>query len=86
MAQELKGIAKMKQARARLVLAQIFFGSAAINLKLAVKNDLPFGTAATDGRTLYFVEEFINECSLSVVEFIVAHEALHCVMLHPLRI
>jgi predicted metal-dependent peptidase len=74
---------KMKQARARLVLNHLFFGSAAISLKFEENPNRK--TASTDGKHLYFNPEFIQNESISEVEFVVCHEVLHCIMLHPLR-
>lgn len=81
---ELQGIQKVKQARARLVLSQPFFGSMAIGLRIEVDNTCP--TAYTNGRKIGFNESFINGLKLNEVEALLCHEVLHVVMLHPLRI
>jgi predicted metal-dependent peptidase len=39
-------------------------------------------TAAVDGRTLYFNTQFFNAMNNKEVEFVIAHEILHCVFDH----
>ena len=85
---ETKGIDKMKQARARLIINALFFGSAAINLKLVVDNTPrnAYNTAYTDGKILGFNTDYIDSLSMNTVEALICHETLHCIMLHPLRL
>ncbi len=40
------------------------------------------GTAAVDGRNLYFNTQFFNAMSNKEIEFVIAHEILHCVFDH----
>ena len=40
------------------------------------------GTAAVDGRNLYFNTQFFNKMSNKEIEFVIAHEILHCVFDH----
>ena len=75
---------KIKQARARLILNQVFFGSAALGLQL--KEDEHCSTAYTDGVALGYNPLWIETLPLPKIEFLVCHEVLHCVLLHPLRI
>jgi predicted metal-dependent peptidase len=42
-------------------------------------------TAATDGRHLYFNTQFFNELNNKEIEFVIAHEILHCVFDHLTR-
>jgi predicted metal-dependent peptidase len=42
-------------------------------------------TAATDGRHLYFNTQFFNAMNNKEVEFVIAHEILHCVFDHLTR-
>ena len=39
-------------------------------------------TAATDGRNLYYNTQFFNAMSNKEIEFVIAHEILHCVFDH----
>ena len=81
---ETTGIERARQARARLIIGSLFFGSASMGLKFVIDNSQ--STAYTDGKVIAFNEEFINNLTIEEVEFIICHEVLHCIMLHPLRI
>lgn len=74
----------MRQARARLVISKVFFGSAAMALKFVEDRTIP--TACTDSKYLKFNPEYINTLSTEEVEALIAHEVMHCIMLHHLRI
>jgi predicted metal-dependent peptidase len=80
---ELTGIDKLKQARARLMLSQPFYGSAATNLRL--RENETCRTAWTDGRSLGFKPSYIDRLPLPICETLVAHEVLHNILLHPFR-
>lgn len=68
-------------ARVGLLLRHPFFGNMATRLRILAADDwLP--TAAVDGRNLYFNTQFFNEMSNKEIEFVVAHEILHCVFDH----
>lgn len=74
-------------ARSRLVLKQPFFGTLALYL-IPVKSDT-VPTAATDGTYLYYNEKWFNELhtkyGLDTVAAVVAHEVMHCALLHITR-
>jgi|TARA_B110000908_G_scaffold52635_1_gene64246 predicted metal-dependent peptidase len=68
-------------ARVGLLLRHPFFGNMAT--RLIVKNcDDWCPTAATDGRHLYYNTQFFNAMSNKEIEFVIAHEILHCVFDH----
>lgn len=68
-------------ARVGLLLKHPFFGNLATRLKVKAADDwLP--TAAVDGRNLYFNTQFFNAMDNAEIEFVVAHEILHCVFDH----
>ena len=68
-------------ARVGLLLRHPFFGNMATRLKIMAADDwLP--TAAVDGRNLYFNTQFFNAMSNKEIEFVIAHEILHCVFDH----
>jgi len=68
-------------ARVGLLLRHPFFGNMAT--RLIVKNcDYWCPTAATDGRHLYYNTQFFNAMSNKEIEFVIAHEILHCVFDH----
>jgi len=71
-------------ARIGLLLRHPFFGNMATRLRIQAADDwLP--TAAVDGRNLYFNTQFFYAMSNKEVEFVIAHEILHCVFGHLLR-
>ena len=68
-------------ARVGLLLRHPFFGNMATRLQIkSADNWLP--TAAVDGRNLYFNTQFFNAMSNKEIEFVIAHEILHCVFDH----
>ena len=68
-------------ARVGMLLRASFFGNLATRLKL-VNADEWCPTAATDGRNFYYNTKFINMLKPKEVEFLFAHEVLHCIYDH----
>ena len=68
-------------ARIGLLLRHPFFGNMATRLRILAADDW-LGTAAVDGRNLYFNTQFFNAMSNKEIEFVIAHEILHCVFDH----
>ena len=68
-------------ARIGLLLRHPFFGNMATRLRILAADDW-CPTAAVDGRNLYFNTQFFNAMSNKEVEFVIAHEILHCVFDH----
>jgi len=71
-------------ARVGLLLRHPFFGNLATRLKIQACDDWCM-TAATDGRNLYYNTQFFNAMSNKEIEFVIAHEILHCVYDHMTR-
>jgi predicted metal-dependent peptidase len=71
-------------ARVGLLLRHPFFGNMATRLQIKSADDW-LGTAAVDGRNLYFNTQFFNAMSNKEIEFVIAHEILHCVFDHLTR-
>ena len=68
-------------ARIGLLLRHPFFGNMATRLRILAADDwLP--TAAVDGRNLYYNTQFFNAMTNKEIEFVIAHEILHCVYDH----
>jgi predicted metal-dependent peptidase len=68
-------------ARVGLLLRHPFFGNMATRLRIQSADDwLP--TAAVDGRNLFFNTQFFNAMNNKEIEFVIAHEILHCVFDH----
>jgi predicted metal-dependent peptidase len=74
---------KIVTARIALLLKKPFFGNMATRLKLIEKPEI--GTAATDGRHLWYEPEFIERLNPKQTEFLLAHEVLHVAFEHMLR-
>ena len=68
-------------ARVGLLLRHPFFGNMATRLQIKAADDW-CPTAAVDGRNLYFNTQFFNAMSNKEIEFVIAHEILHCVFDH----
>ena len=75
---------KIVVARVGLLLRHPFFGNMATRLKIQSCDDWCL-TAATDGRHLYYNTQFFNALSEKQIEFVIAHEILHCVFDHIIR-
>ena len=75
---------KVIVARVGLLLRHPFFGNMATRLRVQNCDDW-CPTAATDGRNLYYNTAFFNELTNKQVEFVIAHEILHCVFDHLTR-
>ena len=72
---------KIVVARVGMLLRHPFFGNIATRMKLVEASDwLP--TAATDFRNLYYNREFFEKMTPRQVEFVIAHEILHCIYDH----
>lgn len=68
-------------ARVGLLLRHPFFGNMATRLRIVSADD-KIPTAAVDGRNLYFNTQFFNAMDNKEIEFVIAHEILHCVFDH----
>jgi predicted metal-dependent peptidase len=76
---------KIVVARVGLLLRHPFFGNMATRLKIQDGSDW-CPTAATDGRSLYYNRDFFEKLTNKQVEFVVAHEILHNVFDHMMRV
>lgn len=74
---------KITKARANLIMSQPFFGSLALRLK--TKEAKGLGTAAIDGKTMYYDPDFVDKLTLAQCTGMIAHEVMHCAMLHHTR-
>lgn len=77
---------KLLQDVKRLMIARYprFAGEIA-NAKLQFKTDLPYHTAATDGKNIYFDPGFLASLSDDDKLFIIAHELMHIKFEHMFR-
>lgn len=77
-------IDKIIVARVGLLLRHPFFGNMATRLQIKEAEEW-CGTAATDGRAIYFNRKFFEKLSVKHVEFVIAHEIMHNVFDHMTR-
>jgi len=75
---------KVITARVGLLLRHPWFGNMATRLRVQ-PCDGWCPTAATDGRNLFYNSQFFNKLTTKQIEFVIAHEILHCVFDHILR-
>ncbi|MCL4799707.1 MAG: hypothetical protein KJ025_08985 [Burkholderiales bacterium] len=73
-------LAKLAAARTRLVLERPFVGALVLHLPLVPS--AACRTVATDGRGFHFNPTFIDRLDFAGTQFVLAHEALHCALLH----
>ena len=74
---------KMAKARANLIMAQPFFGSLALRLKMEETTEIAHGD--TDGQTIRYNPDWVAKAPLSKVTGMVAHLVMHPAMLHHTR-
>lgn len=71
---------KLEAARARLILDRPFIGALLMHLPLV--ESARCKRIATDARALYFNPAYVAGLSFADTRFMLAHEALHCALLH----
>ena len=84
MKQDKQAMDLVKKCVTRLILKYPFYGSLALRLKLLV--DWTCDTAYTDAVSLGFNPKFVLSLTNPQVMFLVAHEVLHVVLKHMLRL
>lgn len=79
-------LTKLTKARIALLLDQPFFGTLLLGLKcIEDKTGIARGTMATDGIHLYWDKKFVESLPEPVLRTVLAHEVMHCALLHMLR-
>ena len=73
---------KLTAARTRLILDKPFLGALVLRLPMVQADPGWCPTTATDARKFYYSHDYIDALSLSQVQFVLAHEALHCALSH----
>jgi predicted metal-dependent peptidase len=76
---------KLGAARARLILEQPFIGALVLHLPLVPADPAWCETTATDARAIYFNPAWLAALTLAQVQFVLAHEAMHCALGHFAR-
>lgn len=73
----------IEQIKRRLLIKYPLFGSIIANTEIILKNDFP--TAATDGKNIFYNEEFIESLTDDEQIFVFAHEICHIAFDHIKR-
>lgn len=76
---------KITAARTRLILDKPFLGALVLRLPLEESTQAWCRTTATDARTLYYNPDYIEPLTMEQLQFVLAHEALHCGLSHFAR-
>ena len=76
---------RLSAGRARLILDRPFLGALVLRLPLKIVNAAWCSTTATDAREIFVNPSYISSLTLSQIEFVLAHEALHCALGHFAR-
>ncbi|NNM81602.1 MAG: hypothetical protein HKL98_03225 [Burkholderiales bacterium] len=72
--------AKLSAARTRLILDRPFLGS--LVLRLEMRPASWCRTVAVDSKHFHFNPSYIDALSIDQIQFVLAHEALHCALSH----
>ena len=75
--------ARMTAGRTRLLLDFPWFGSLSMRLQIAENPDIP--SFHTDGTKLEYNPEFLDTLTDTELTAVIAHEVMHCALLHPFR-
>ena len=76
---------KLSAARTKLIIDKPFLGALVLRLPMIKANPNWCKRTATDAKSFYYNEDYINELSVEQTQFILAHEALHCALSHFAR-
>jgi predicted metal-dependent peptidase len=76
---------KLARARTKLIMDKPFLGALVLRLLNRAAPPKWCPTTATDARCFYYNSEYIEALSVNQVQFVLAHEALHCALSHFAR-
>lgn len=74
---------KLIKARTQMIITLPFIASSILMLKLV--EDYSVKTAKTNGTVIKYNPVFVNTLEFDEIKWLLAHEALHCVLLHHTR-
>jgi len=73
---------KISAARTRLILDKPFLGVLVLRLPMVAAKPQWCPTTATDTKNLYYNPHYLDALGTRQLEFVLAHEALHCALAH----
>ena len=76
---------KIVRTRAQLLLKKPFFGYLSTCLLIRESKNMAMPTMGTDGKYLYYDDDFVNKCIAGELETIICHEILHLALGHTWR-
>jgi predicted metal-dependent peptidase len=76
---------KLSAARTRLILDKPFLGALVLRLPMQAADPDWCQTVATDAKTFFYNEHYINALQPEHLAFVLAHEGLHCALSHFAR-
>lgn len=76
---------KLTRARTKLIMDKPFLGALVLRLPMRAADPKWCITSATDARQFYYNPDYIDALNLEQVQFVLAHEALHCALSHFAR-
>ncbi len=76
---------KLAAARTQLILDKPFLGALVLRLPMKAANPDWCEKVATDARYFYYNPEYVEHLSVAQLQFVLAHEALHCALSHFAR-
>ena len=74
---------KIMKGRINLMVSNPFLSTVLMSMPAKATTQIP--TAATDGRSIMYNPEFMNQYDKDEIKFIFAHEVMHVIMEHMLR-
>lgn len=75
---------KVSRAITKLMIQYPFYGSLALSSEVYQDDSIP--TMCTDGKSIRWSGDFVDELEPQHVLFVIAHEVMHIALMHPLRI
>lgn len=75
---------KLAKAKSYLILGNIFFASLLLSMEFVESDEIK--TFATDGERILYNAEFLESLTVSEVQFVLAHEIMHCIFQHMNRL
>jgi len=76
---------KIAAARTRLILDKPFLGALVLRLELQSADPAWCPTTGTDAKKFYYHTQYIESLKTDELQFVLAHEALHCALSHFAR-
>ena len=76
---------KLARARTKLIMDKPFLGALVLRLPMLAAEPKWCPTTATDARRFYYNPDYIDALNVDQVQFVLAHEALHCALSHFAR-